>query len=157
MDRVNVRILSPIEKVILTVKATGYDSECPEEGLEVGRIDMTENDARQLLDRAAILRHPCDRDLMLFFGRHPRTLLASESLAACLGYDIKQIADSLELLLAAGLIKRMQTSAHPARLYLLMPDDSNHEWLGPLVNMGSTRQGRAALRKALSPPSREEP
>ena len=106
--------------------------------------------AIRLLDRVAIFRHPCDLDLLLFFARHPHTLLASESLACFLGYELKQIARSLDLLLAAELIKRTQTSAHAARLYLLVPDGVNHKWFQPLFEMASTRQGRAALRQALS-------
>jgi hypothetical protein len=116
---------------------------------------MKEDDARRLLDRVAIFRHAWDLDLMLFFARHPRTLLTSESLASFLGYELKQIADALEILLAAGVIERTQTSAHAARLYLLVPDAANHQWFQPLVEMGSTRQGRTVLRKALSIPSRE--
>jgi len=110
---------------------------------------MSQDEADSLIERAAIFRHACDVDLLLFFAGHPRTLLASETLASYLGCELKQIADSLEVLLAAGLIKRTQSAAHAARLYLLMTDGSNPEWLRPLLQMGSTRQGRAMLKKAL--------
>jgi hypothetical protein len=30
---------------------------------------------------------PCDLDLLIFFARHPRILLASEQLAVLLGYE----------------------------------------------------------------------
>jgi hypothetical protein len=83
---------------------------------------MTQKDAGSLLQRAGIFRHPCDLDLFLFFVAHPRTLLSSESLATFLGYELKQIANSLEILLGAELIKRTQTTAHAARLYLLVAD-----------------------------------
>ena len=110
---------------------------------------MTQDEANSLIERARIFRHVCDVDLFLFFVGHPRTLLASETLASYLGCELKQIADSLEILLAAGLIQRTQSAAHPARLYVLMTDGSSPEWLRPLLEMGSTRQGRAMLKKAL--------
>ena len=115
---------------------------------------MTPDDARRLLDRVGVLKHACDLDLLIFFARHPRSLLTSESLAGFLGYDLKEIADSLDTLLAAGLLTRAQTSAHAARLYVFAiddPDDSSGEWLASLVAVASTRQGRLALRQALGP------
>src|SRR5262245_38858130 len=110
---------------------------------------MSQDEANSVVERAGIFRHACDIDLLLFFVGHPRTLLSSETLASFLGYELKQIADSLEVLLAAGLIKRTQSAAHAARLYLLMTDGSSPEWLRPLLEMASTRRGRAMLKKAL--------
>ena len=114
---------------------------------------MRHEDAHRLLDRIGVLRHACDLDLLLFFARHPRSLLASESLAAFLGYDLKEIADSLEILLNAGLLTREQTSAHAARLYVFMISDADggsaNGWLPSLITMASTREGRLALRQAL--------
>ncbi|MGH9330461.1 MAG: hypothetical protein ACRD09_08465 [Vicinamibacterales bacterium] len=55
---------------------------------------------------------------MLFFARHPRTLLISEQLAVWLGYELKQIAGSLDVLMAAGLLTRTQNPTHAARLYV---------------------------------------
>ena len=106
-------------------------------------------EARRLLEGAHILREPADFDLLVFFARHPRTLLASESLGALLGYELKDIARSLEALLESGLLKRTQTSAHAARLYVFAPD-APHEWLPPLLKMAATRTGRVALRKLLA-------
>jgi predicted transcriptional regulator len=48
----------------------------------------------------------CDVDLLLFFLRHPRTLLTSVRLAAYVGYDLNQIAGSLAKLLESGLVER---------------------------------------------------
>src|SRR5262249_47997034 len=110
---------------------------------------MRRDKVRELLDRAGIIRHACDLDLLHFFVAHPRTLLASESLVAYVGYELKQIAQSLETLLAAGILKRTQNPAYAARLYVLDIDARNDHWLLPLLEMGSTRQGRAALKKAL--------
>jgi hypothetical protein len=115
---------------------------------------MTPEDARRLLDRIGVLQHPCDIDLLIFFVRHPRSLLASEALASFLGYELKEIADSLETMLAAGLLTRAQTPAHAARLYVFAIDDTrggtNGEWLSALLNVASTREGRLALRAAVS-------
>ena len=116
----------------------------------------TIEEARKLLERARILREPADFDLLVFFARHPRTLLASESLAALLGYELKDIARSLEALLECGLLKRTQTSAHAARLYVFAAD-APHEWLPPLLKMAATRAGRLALRQILANRPREKP
>ena len=116
----------------------------------------TIEEARRLLERAHILREPADFDLLVFFARHPRTLLASESLAALLGYELKDIARSLEALLECGLLKRTQTSAHAARLYVFAAD-APPEWLPPLLKMAATRTGRLALRQLLAHRPRERP
>ena len=109
---------------------------------------VTPEDARRLLDGIGLTR-VCDLDLLVFFSRHPRALLASESLAGFLGYDLKDIADSLEVLMAAGLLTRVQTPAHAARLYVLTPAEASGDWLPPLVALASTRDGRLALRQGL--------
>lgn len=114
---------------------------------------MRDGDARRLLDRISVLRYACDLDLLLFFARHPRSLLASESLAAFLGYDLNEIADSLEVLLSAGLLTRAQTPAHAARLYVYAVDHTNSggngDSIASLLALASTRDGRLALREAL--------
>ena len=56
----------------------------------------------EVLDRLGCLRHPCDLDLLLFFSRHPRAFLVSERLAQYVGYDLPQVAQSLETLIAAA-------------------------------------------------------
>jgi len=87
---------------------------------------------------------------MLFFGRHPLSLLSSESLATFLGYDIKQVAQSLDDMLVAGVIRRRQTTKHAARLYELLVDGPASEWLGELLARASTRPGRMALLEELA-------
>jgi hypothetical protein len=79
---------------------------------------MKHEDADRLLDRIGMLRHPCDLDLLLFVARHPRTLITSKQIAAWLGYELKQIADSLEVLLEGGLRTRRQNPTHAARMYV---------------------------------------
>jgi hypothetical protein len=104
-----------------------------------------DHDARRLLDRIDVLRHPSDLDLLIFFARHPRSLLASEQLAAFLGYGVKEIAASLDLLLAAALITRTPNPSHAARLYVFSPDGPSGGWLPALLQFASTRQGRLAI------------
>jgi hypothetical protein len=104
---------------------------------------------RALLDHVPALRHTCDLDLLMFFARHPRALIASERLAELLGYQLSDIARSLEVLLDEGLLQRTQNPARAARLYVLAIDGAHHAWLAAFVELGSTRQGRLALRRAL--------
>ena len=122
---------------------------------------MHREDAKGLLERSRVLKHACDLDLLVFFARHPRSLLASESLASFLGYDLKDIAASLDVLLGAGLLKRAQTPAHAARLYVFALDGAHvgpdGGWLPALLEMASTRQGRLALRETLRRRSSEGP
>lgn len=120
---------------------------------------MKHEDARRLFDRIGVLRHACDLDLLIFFARHPRSLLASESLANFLGYDLKDIAESLDVLLAAGLLTREQSPAHAARLYVFAIDTNggtDGDWLPSLLALASTREGRLALRQALTRRRREK-
>ena len=109
---------------------------------------VTHDNARRSLARIGCTR-VCDLDLLIFFARHARALLTSESLASFLGYDLKTIASSLEVLMAAGLLKRAQTPAHAARLYVFVADGTNGDWLSALVALASTRQGRLVLREGL--------
>ena len=59
---------------------------------------MKPDHAQRLLDRIAVLQHPCDLDLLIFLARHRCTLLGTEQLADLLGYDLTQIDASLDLL-----------------------------------------------------------
>jgi hypothetical protein len=122
----------------LVVTASGSDAE------RMGREELI-----TLLDRLG-LTHPCDVDLLTFFGRYPRCLLTSESIAAVLGYEPKVIAESLDVLLATGVVTRTQTPIHAARLYELLRNDEVHPWLPPLLTVTASREGRLSLREALS-------
>jgi hypothetical protein len=113
--------------------------------------DMKRDDASHLLERiGGMLQHPCDLDLLLFFARHPRTLITTEQLAACLGYELKQIADSLDVLLERGLLTRTQNPTHVARMYVFACADTTDGWLPSLLELASTRPGRLAVMEALS-------
>jgi hypothetical protein len=107
------------------------------------------DDAQTLLDRIETLRHPCDLDLLIFFVKHPNTLMASEQLAAFMGYDLKRLESSLNVLLEAGLITRSQNRAQVARMFVLATDGIHGRWLPALVTAASTPTGRLALLEAL--------
>jgi hypothetical protein len=111
---------------------------------------MKREDARRLLDGIGILRQPCDLDLLLFFARHPRAPITSEQLAAWLGYELKQIGNSLDVLLDGGMLTRTQNPTHAARLYVFGVGGTSGGWLPSLVEFASTREGRLALRERLS-------
>jgi hypothetical protein len=113
-------------------------------------VSVNQEEARRLLDKIGVLRHPCDLDLLVFFARHRRTLLTSEQVAVWLGYEIKRIAASLELLLEAGFVTRSQNPTHAARMYVFAVGGTWGGWLPQLLAVASTRQGRLALLDALS-------
>ena len=104
-----------------------------------------EQQARRLLERMEVLEQPSDLDLLIFFARHPHSLLSSEHLAALLGYDIKLIAASLDLLVAAGLVTRTQSARHAARLFVLSDGGTHRGWVPELLSIASTREGRLAM------------
>jgi hypothetical protein len=84
-----------------------------------------------------------DLDLLLFFARHPRALRTSEDLAAYVGYDLRQIARSLDILIDAKIVKRLQNPTHSARMYVLDTYGSPGGWLPALLRLASTHDGRA--------------
>ena len=108
-----------------------------------------DHDARALLERIGVLRHPSDLDLLLFFARHPRTLLPSEQLSTFVGYGLKEIAASLDLLVDAGLVIRAQSQRHPARMFMLAEIGPRHGWFPDLLTLTRTREGRLAMIWAL--------
>jgi hypothetical protein len=110
---------------------------------------MTPKRIEDLLDRIGCLRHPCDLDLLLFFHRHPRAFLIGESLAQYVGYELPQVAKSLDALITAGVLRRSPDSAHPARLFVLTPGSTLGEWVSSLLRFATTRQGRLAVIHAL--------
>ena len=105
----------------------------------------------RLLDRGAPrLSQPCDLDLLRFFRRHPQTLLTSEQLAACVGYEVQQVGRSLDTLLGAGLVTRSQSPRSAARMYLLTSGGTLGGWLESLLEVAATQEGRRGLIKALA-------
>jgi len=102
---------------------------------------------QHLLTSIGVLRHPCDLDLLVFFHRHPHSLLTTDRLAAYAGYDLNQIASSLDLLADAGLLKRSQTTSRTAWMYVLQTPATG--WLTSLIDVASTPDGRRSLLDAM--------
>jgi hypothetical protein len=100
---------------------------------------------RELLDRIAVLRSACDLDLLLFFARHPCSLLTSEDIAGILGYDLMELAASLEELTAAGIVTRFRNPTRVAQLFVFTPGGSEGGALSSLLELASTREGRVGL------------
>jgi len=100
-------------------------------------------DLRSLLD-AVGLTHPCDLDLLRWFQRHPTALMASEHLAAFTGYDLAQIAKSLDVLVRIGVLRRSLNPTHIGRLYSFTMDGAG-EPLRSLLAAASTPDGRRQL------------
>jgi hypothetical protein len=109
------------------------------------------DNVREILDRIGVFRHPCDVDLLVFFARHPRTLMPSEQLASFLGYEQAQVAESLDVLIEAKFLERTPNSTHPARLYVFAVNGPSGGWLPALLRHAATRDGRLAIRRALTP------
>jgi hypothetical protein len=103
----------------------------------------------KILDRLPMVTDACDVDLLRFFARHPRCLITSEDLAAYVGYEIQQIARSLEMLIGAGVLSRSQNRTHAARMYLLNSGTPSGGWLPTLLQLVASREGRAAVLSRL--------
>lgn len=110
---------------------------------------MKDDHIRRLLDQLGVLRRPCDLDLLLFFIRHPRALLNSDQIAAFLGYEVKLLGESLDVLVTAELLTRMQTPTSAERMHVFAVGGPHGDWLPSLVELASTREGRLAMRAAL--------
>jgi len=118
---------------------------------------MMSEGAEDVLARLPYLHHRCDLDLLVFFHRHPRVLLTSDRLVAVLGYDLKQIAGSLETLIAAKVVTRTQHQATGARMYAFEALDSDNDSLARLLRTASARAGRLAIIRALESRQVKEP
>ena len=103
---------------------------------------MKVQDLRSMLDRMPGIRHACDVDLLVFFYRHPRALLAREQLTAYLGYEREQAVKSLERLIKAGFVTRSQNPSRAARLHVLQLDALPDGLLPRFLEIAAMRQGR---------------
>lgn len=106
---------------------------------------------KQLLARLSVIRNGCDLDLLVFLSRHPRTLLTNEQIAAFVGRDMKQVAQSLDTFIEAGLLERTQNPTHAARMYLLHLDGPQGGGFKRLLELASTREGRRVILEHLRP------
>jgi DNA-binding MarR family transcriptional regulator len=102
---------------------------------------------RDLLETTGV-GHACDLDLLVFFHRHPRVLLTSEQLADRVGYDLKQVARSLDFLIERGLLSRSQNQTRVARVYVFGADGAE-AWVERLLQLGLSPTGRTALIRLL--------
>ena len=111
---------------------------------------MSPRRVRDLLDRIGCVRRPCDLDLLLFFQRHPRAVLTSERLGLYVGYELAEVARSLDALIGGGLLSRVQKPGGVPRMYVLTIAGPLGGWLHALLRLASTREGRLAVLEALS-------
>jgi|GEM_PF-2354826 hypothetical protein len=114
-------------------------------------IGKEQDDARLLLARVPLIRGACELDLLGFLRRHPRSLLTSEQLAVFVGYDMKQVAKSIEAFTEAGLLGRTKNRLHSARMYSLELNGQQGEGLARLLELAGTKQGRRDLLEVLAP------
>jgi hypothetical protein len=117
------------------------------------RVTVHMDQTRTLLNGIPTLQRPCDLDLLVFFAKHSTALLSSEHLARLLGYELKDIARSLDVLVAAGYVTRSQKQnrAGHARMYVFSTNGMDGGPLSAIVTLASSREGRIALRMALAP------
>lgn len=111
----------------------------------------------RLLARAAVIRSACELDLLVFLHRHPRSLLTNEQLAAFVGYDTKQVAQSIDGFIEAGLLERTQNPKHAARMYLLVLDGPQGGGLRSILEIATTRQGRQTILEHLNSRRSQQP
>lgn len=103
-----------------------------------------------LLAGAPPIRNGCDLDLLVFLHRHPHILLTNEQIADFVGYDMKQVAQSLEGFIEARLLERTQNPMHAARMYRLELNSPKGGGFKTLLEVASTREGRREILEALS-------
>ena len=110
---------------------------------------MDTPDLQSMLSRIAVIRQACDLDLLLFFYRHPRALLTSERIAACLGYERDQIVKSLDRLTDTRFLTCSQNSSRAARLYVLEWGAVPGGLLSSFLQIAAMRQGRQDVLQLL--------
>jgi DNA-binding MarR family transcriptional regulator len=119
--------------------------ECPR--VTSRQSNIGEGNMQGLLETTGI-QHPCDLDLLVFFHRHPRVLLTSEQLAARVGYDLKQVARSLDLLIERGLLSRGLNPSRVPRVYFFRAGDGE-DVVERILRLGLTPDGRRELIRLL--------
>jgi hypothetical protein len=111
-----------------------------------------QHEAKVLLARTPVIQGPCELDLLGFLHRHPRTLLTSEQLAVFVGYDIKEVAKSIDVFIDAGLLGRTKNRLHAARMYSLVLNGQQADGITALLELAGTKQGRRDILALLGPP-----
>jgi hypothetical protein len=115
-----------------------------------------QHEAKRLLAGTPAIRGACELDLLGFLHRHPRTLLTSEQLAVFVGYDMKQVAKSIDLFIDAGLLGRTKNRMHAARMYSLVLDGQQGDGITALLELAATKQGRLDILALLGPRQSQE-
>jgi len=110
-----------------------------------------QKDIQALLARVRLVKRACEIDLLVFFYRHPRSILTNEQLSALVGYDTQEIAKSIDKFIEAGLLERAQNPMHAARMYLLVLDGQHRGPLKALLDLACTHQGRRDILQLLIP------
>jgi hypothetical protein len=114
------------------------------------------DEAKRLLAGAPLIRGACELDLLGFLQRHPRILLTSEQLAVFVGYDMKQVAKSIDVFIEAGLLGRTKNRLHAARMYSLVLNGLQGDGLTALLELAGTKHGRRELLALLGPRQSQE-
>jgi hypothetical protein len=114
------------------------------------------DEAKLLLARTPVIRGACELDLLRFLQRHPRTLLTSEQIAVFVGYDMKQVAKSIDLFIEAGLLGRTKNRLHAARMYSLVLNGQQGDGITALLELVGSKQGRRDILALLGPPQSQE-
>jgi hypothetical protein len=112
--------------------------------------------ASRLLAGTPVVRGACELDLLGFLHRHPRILLTSEQLAVFVGYDMKQVAKSIDVFIEAGLLGRTKNRLHAARMYSLILEGQQGDGITALLELAGTKHGRRELLALLAPRQSQE-
>jgi len=108
-------------------------------------------DIQGLLARVPFVTGACELDLLVFFYRHPCSILTNEQLSALVGYETQEIAESIDRFIEAGLLEREQNPIHAARMYLLVLDRQHMGPLKAFLDLACTHQGRRDILQLLVP------
>lgn len=110
---------------------------------------MAREHVHTLLDRIGVIRNRCDLDVLVYLFRHADALLTGERLAAAVGYDLKQVAGSLDTLVFGGLLKRTRSRADGLGMYVFGPSRTEEGALASLLQMATSRAGRLEILRVL--------
>jgi DNA-binding IscR family transcriptional regulator len=106
-------------------------------------------DSLEELLNIARLKTPCDLDLLVFLARHPDALVTSEQLALLVGYDVAQVAKSLDLLVEHKLVRCSQNPTHLARLCRFRADHGDPKFR-EILRIASTVEGRRHIMRLMN-------
>lgn len=111
---------------------------------------MTRETITHLLDRVAVVHSRCDLEVLVYLFRHADALLTGERIATAVGYDLKQVAGSLDSLVFSGLVKRTWSRTDGPGMYVFAVGRPADGPLASLLEMASSRPGRLQILEALA-------